>query len=68
MPLSAKRAENVVQLSEKIKILDWLKTGESASSIGRSFNINESRSIKQNEAVIRGSVIASAPASAKTVC
>ena len=35
-----------------------------------SFNINEStvKSIKKNEAAIRGSVTASAPASAKTVC
>ena len=59
-----------MQLSEKIKILDRLKTRERASSIGRSFNINEStvRLIKKNEAAIRAGVTASASVSAKTVC
>ena len=49
MPPPAIRTTKILQLFEKIKILDRLKTGESASSIGRSFNINEStvRSIKK---------------------
>jgi hypothetical protein len=64
-----KRKKKVMHLSEKIKALDRLATGESASAVGRHYGINESRvrSIKENEKAIRISVACSAPISAKTV-
>lgn len=64
-----KRKKTVMTLGEKIKVLDALRTGESASAVGRRFNINEStvRSIKKQEKLIRESVAASTPVSAKVV-
>ena len=50
MPPPVKRVKKVLHLSEKIKILDRLRAGESASAVGRFSDINEStvRSIKKN--------------------
>lgn len=64
-----KRKKSVMSLAEKIKVLDKLRAGESATAVGRLFNVNEStvRSIKKTEKSIRESVAASAPVSAKIV-
>ena len=65
----AKRPHNVLSLAEKVKILDKLGSGESASSVGRHYGINEStvRYIRKAEARIRESVRSSAPECAKVV-
>jgi hypothetical protein len=59
----------VKHFSEKIKVLDRLATGESASAVGRHYGINKStvRSIKKNKKAIKSSVACSAPISAKMV-
>jgi hypothetical protein len=60
-----KRKKKVTHLSEKIKVVDRLATGESAYAVGRHYGTNEStgRSIKKNE----NSVACSAPISEKMV-
>lgn len=53
-----KRDKRVMDLGEKIKILDLLAKGEKIANIARKFGINEStvRSIRDNEKKIRDSV------------
>ena len=53
-----KRQKRVMRLANKIKVLDMLVRGDSAVSVGKHFNVNEStiRSIKKNEENIRKSV------------
>lgn len=50
----------VIPLSVKIQILDRLKSGEGATSVGRYFNLNEAtvRTIKKNEDKIRARMAA----------
>lgn len=56
-PTSSKRKKIVLSLSEKLELLDLLKTGAKATAVGRVFGLNEStvRSIKAKEAKIRRS-------------
>lgn len=53
-----KRVRKVLTLSEKIKILDMLKSGMSATKVGRKIGKNESsiRAIKLKEAEIHANV------------
>uniref|UniRef100_A0ABD2XK06 HTH psq-type domain-containing protein n=1 Tax=Trichogramma kaykai TaxID=54128 RepID=A0ABD2XK06_9HYME len=53
----SKRNKKVLNLVEKIKILDALKEGEKVAFLARRFNVNEStiRSIRNNESKIRES-------------
>ena len=46
-----KRKKGVMDLTQKLKILDLLKQGEKIAKLARRFNINEStiRSIRDNE-------------------
>ncbi|XP_066471613.1 zinc finger and SCAN domain-containing protein 30-like [Tiliqua scincoides] len=57
-PSKAKRTRKVLSLSKKIEILDLLKSGMTASAVGRKIGKNESsiRAIKQKEAEIRANV------------
>lgn len=59
---SSKRRRKVLSLSEKVKILDKLKSGSSAASLASEYGLNEStvRYIKKAEDKIRSSVQASA--------
>ena len=52
-----KRDKKVMTLESKIKVLDFLKSGERISSVAKKFVVNEStiRSIRQNEKKIRSS-------------
>ena len=52
-----KRKKGVMDLTQKLKILDLLKQGEKIAKLARRFNINEStiRSIRDNEEKIRRS-------------
>lgn len=67
-PLKAKRERKVLFLSEKIEILDLLKSGMSFAEVGRQVGKNESsiRTIKQKEAEIRANV-RSDPTTAKVL-
>ncbi|KAK8721952.1 hypothetical protein OTU49_017498, partial [Cherax quadricarinatus] len=65
-----KRSKKVMNLEEKVKLLDKCRTGNlSNSAIGKLFSVNEStvRSIKKNEAKIRAALASTAPPSAKQV-
>lgn len=65
-----KRLKKVMNLEEKVKLLDKCKAGRmSNSAVGKLFNVNEStvRSIKKNEAKIRAALASTAPPSAKQV-
>ncbi|XP_066471532.1 tigger transposable element-derived protein 1-like [Tiliqua scincoides] len=67
-PSKAKRERKVLFLSEKIEILDLLKSGMSFAEVGRQVGKNESsiRTIKQKEAEIRANV-RSDPTTAKVL-
>lgn len=62
-----KRKKVVMCLTEKIRVLDKLRSGLSYSAVGREFNVNEStiRYIQKKEEDIRRSVREAAPESAK---
>ena len=62
-----KRARKMMTLQQKIELLDKLKRGDSAASVGRFYGINEStvRTIKKNEASIRASIASGTSKSAK---
>lgn len=62
-----KRKRVVMCLTEKICVLDKLRSGMSYSAVGREFNVNEStiRYIQKKEEDIRRSVREAAPESAK---
>lgn len=49
------RKRKVISLALKVEILDRLKRGEGATSVGRYYNLNEAtvRTIKKNEKNIR---------------
>ncbi|XP_069959859.1 uncharacterized protein [Cherax quadricarinatus] len=65
-----KRSKKVMNLEDKVKLLDKCKAGYlSNSAIGKLFDVNEStvRSIKKNEVKIRAALASTAPPSAKQV-
>ena len=63
----SKRARKVLSLDQIVELLNRLALGESAASVARRYDTNEStvRTIKKSEAIIRASVAGSAPKSAK---
>lgn len=65
---SKKRSKKVMTLIQKIEILDKLSDGETPTSLGRLYKVNEStiRYIKKNERHIRDSVKNSTPSNAKS--
>lgn len=65
-----KRNRFVMNLEQKINVLDRLARGEGPTSIGQLFNVNEStiRTIKRNEQSIRASVLYSSSTSVKVAC
>lgn len=65
---SKKRSKKVMTLIQKIEILDKLSAGQTPTSLGRLYNVNEStiRYIKKNEMHIRDSVKNSTPSNAKS--
>lgn len=56
-----------ISLTNKIKILDRLSSGQTAAAVGREFSLNEStiRTIKRNESRIRKSVLNSTDCTAQ---
>uniref|UniRef100_UPI00358EF42B tigger transposable element-derived protein 1-like isoform X1 n=1 Tax=Myxine glutinosa TaxID=7769 RepID=UPI00358EF42B len=66
---NGRRQKKVMYLSQKVELLDRLAGGETAASVGRHYDVNEStvRSIRKNEIAIRASVAASIPKSAKVL-
>uniref|UniRef100_UPI00358E202C putative CENPB DNA-binding domain-containing protein 1 n=1 Tax=Myxine glutinosa TaxID=7769 RepID=UPI00358E202C len=66
---TTKRQKKVMTLSNTLELLNRLSKGESAASVGRQYNINESSVcyIWKNEKAIRESVAASAVSSTKVV-
>uniref|UniRef100_UPI00358E955F tigger transposable element-derived protein 1-like n=1 Tax=Myxine glutinosa TaxID=7769 RepID=UPI00358E955F len=59
---TTKRQKKVMNLSQKVELLDLLLRGDSAASVGRHYGVHEStiRYIRKNEKAIRESVLASA--------
>lgn len=62
-----KRKRVVMNLDEKMRVLNMLRSGESIAAVGRKFHVNEStiRSIRQKEEEIRKSIWGSSPECAK---
>uniref|UniRef100_UPI00358E9BDB putative CENPB DNA-binding domain-containing protein 1 n=1 Tax=Myxine glutinosa TaxID=7769 RepID=UPI00358E9BDB len=66
---TTKRQKEVMSLSQKVELLDWLSRGESAASVGRHSGINKStvRYIRKKEKRIRDSISASTVSSTNVV-
>ncbi|XP_037368771.1 tigger transposable element-derived protein 1-like [Talpa occidentalis] len=62
-----KRVRKVMSIANKMRVLEMLDTGETNSSVGRFFGVNEStiRTIKKNEKAIRASASRGTPESLK---
>ena len=66
---TAERQKNVMSLSHKVDLLDWLLKGESVASVGRLYGVNKTTGhyIQKNKKAIRESVAESAVPSTKLV-
>ncbi|XP_020820801.1 ATP-dependent (S)-NAD(P)H-hydrate dehydratase isoform X1 [Phascolarctos cinereus] len=62
-----KKRRRVMNLKEKVELLDMLRSGKTAAAVGRHYCINEStvRHIKKKEKEIREAIAAAAPTTAK---
>lgn len=68
MSAKTQKKRKAISLDVKIHILDRLAAGESATSVGRQYNLREStiRTIKKNEGAIRKSVVSGTKVSVHT--